>query len=151
MAKANSTGAVRTRQTEHPAKLATILDGMASEEINAMPPDDFADALFAKMETKEPLMTCEDIDELEAMWERQRGNRRAALVLLTKPWAWLNQQVTENRKFAVAVAQIKMLADEVGLYKGLAELMEAASVWSMVALASREDMSEVIEEAKALE
>lgn len=128
-----------------------ILDDMTGEEINAMPPDDFADALIAQMETKEPLLTCEDMDEIEAMWERQRRNRRAALVLLTKPWAWLNQQVTEDRGFAVAVAQIKMLADEVGLYEGLTEFMEAASVWSMVALASREDMSEVIEEAKALE
>lgn len=51
----------------------------------------------------------------------------------------------------MAVAQIKRLADETGIYKGLAELMEAASVWAMVALASREDMSEVIEEAKASE
>lgn len=138
-------------QTEHPAKLASILSGMTDEEINAMPPDDFADALFAQMETKGPLLTCEDMDEIEAMLERQRRNRRAALVLLTKPWAWLNQQVTEDRGFAVAVAQIKMLADEVGLYRGLAEFMEAASVWGMIALASREDMSEVIEEAKALE
>lgn len=29
--------------------------------------------------------------------------------------------------------------------------VETASVWSMMALASREDMSEVIEEAKAFE
>lgn len=138
-------------QTEHPAKLASILSGMTDEEINAMPHDDFADALFAQMEAKEPLLTCEDMDEIEAMWERQRRNRRAALVLLTKPWTWLNQQVTEDRDFAVAVAQAKILADEAGLYKALAELMEAASVWSMMALASREDMSEVIEEAKAFE
>lgn len=138
-------------QTEHPAKLASILSGMTDEEINAMPHDDFADALFTQMEAKEPLLTCEDMDKIEAMWERQRRNRRAALVLLTKPWTWLNQQVAENRDFAVAVAQIKILTDEAELYKTLAELMKAASVWSMVALTSREDMSEVIEEAKAFE
>ena len=70
------------QQTEHPAKLASSLSG---EEINAMPPEDFADALFAQMEAKEPLLTCEDMDEIEAMWERQRRDRRAALMLLTKP------------------------------------------------------------------
>lgn len=134
-----------------PAKLASIFLGMTDEEINAMPPDDFADAVFIQMETKEPLLTCEDMDEIEAMWERQRRTRRAALLLLTKPWAWLNQQVTENRDFAVAVAQIKMLADEVKLYKGLAKFMEEASLWGMLALADREDVDEVIEEAKAFE
>lgn len=139
------------QQTEHSAILASILSGMTDEEINAMPPDDFADALFAQMATKTPLLSCDDMDEIEALWERQRCNRRAALVLLTKPWAWLNQQVSEDRGFAVAVAQIKMLADEAELYKGLAKFMEAASAWSMMALASREDMIDVIEEAKALE
>lgn len=136
-------------QTAHPAKLASIFSGMTDEEIDAMSPDDFADALVAQMEAREPLLTCEDMDEIEAMWERQRCSRRAALGLLTKPWAWLNQQVTENRDFAVCVAQIKECADTIGLYKGMAEFMEAASVWGMVALAGREDMSEILAEAKA--
>ena len=133
------------------ASTAVNLSTMTDEEINAMPRDDFADAIFAELETKEPLLTCEDMDEIEAMWKRQTRTRRAALVLLTKPWAWLNQQVIEDRGFAVAVAEVKILADEAGLYKGLAKLMETASVWSMAALAGREDMSEIIEEAKALE
>jgi len=96
-----------------------------------------------------PALEIERDDEAE--WERQRCNRRVALAILTKPWAWLNQQVIEDRGFAVAVAQIKMLADEAGLYKGLAELMESASLWSDLALISREDMNEVMEEAKAFE
>ncbi|HMW57432.1 MAG TPA: hypothetical protein PKA47_17735, partial [Accumulibacter sp.] len=69
----------------------------------------------------------------------------------TKPSAFLSQKVTEGRGFAVAVAQIKRLADEVGLYKRLVALTKAASVRSMAAPARREDMREVIEEAKSLE
>lgn len=139
------------RENEHHTKPAPSFSGMTDEEVGTMPPDDFADALYARLETKEALLTCEDMDEIEALWERHRRTRRAALALLTKPWAQLNQEVIEDRGFAVAVAQIKTFADEVGLYKGLAELMEAVSVWCMVALAGREDMSEVLEEANALE
>ena len=43
------------------------------------------DALYAPIKVKESLSTCEDMDEIEAMWENQRINRRYALVLLTKP------------------------------------------------------------------
>lgn len=57
--------------SEHPAKLASILSGMTDEEINATPPDDFAHALIAQMETKELLLTCEDMDEIEAICESQ--------------------------------------------------------------------------------
>ncbi|MDR0776764.1 MAG: hypothetical protein LBE81_09030 [Azonexus sp.] len=111
--------------------------------------NDEIDALFAKMEAQGPLLTMENMDEIEAAWHSQRRGRRAALALLTKPWAQLCQQVIEDRDFAVTVAQVKMVADEAEMYKGLAELMKTASTWALMALASRDDMVEVIAEAKA--
>lgn len=137
--------------TERPANLASVLDGMTEEAINAMSADDSCDAIYAKAENFGPVLTCEEMDNIEALWLKEKVNRRAALVMLTKPWAELNKMIIEDRGFAVAAAQVQILAKEVNLYKALAELMEAADMRIMLALASREDMVEVIEEAKAFE
>jgi hypothetical protein len=131
------------------AKPPLSFDKMTGAEIEAMPPDEFSDALFAKMEAAEPQLTCEDMDKIEAVWMSQKRDRRMALVMLTKPWAWLNQQVSKDRDFAKAVAEVEQYASRASLYKGLAEMMETAVVWCMLALAGREDMQELCNEAKA--
>jgi hypothetical protein len=125
------------------------LDDLTDEQIEALPMDEFADKLIARMKPQEALLTCEDMDEIEAMWERDKRNRRCTLALLTKPWEWLDQKISKDREFAVIVAQIKQYAEEEKFYKGMAELLGTAHVWAMVALSGREDMKEVIAEAKA--
>ena len=108
---------------------------------------DDIDALVESLRKQGPLLSCDDMDAIEAMWERQRTNRRAALVLLTLPWAELNQKVSEDRAFAVAVAAVLQILGETALYRELTKLLDAAEGWCLVALAGREDMREVLHEA----
>ncbi len=128
---------------------APSLDGLTDEQINAMPEDDFCDALYASLQKQEALITCEQMDEIEQLWETERRSRRACLLMLTKPWAWLNEQVMNDREFALIAVQIMDIANTGKMYQGLADLMGTVSGWTMAALASRGDMSEVMAEARA--
>lgn len=123
--------------------------GMTDDEIDAMPIDDFSAAIYAEMKGAPALLTCDEMDQIEALWESDRQNRRCALILLTKPWDWLSQKVIEDREFAVTVEQCRILAEGAELYKNLAHLMEAVKVRALIALASRDDMSDIQAEAEA--
>jgi hypothetical protein len=131
-----------------PAKPALSFDGMTGAEIDAMHPDEFADTLFATMEKAEAALTYEDMDQIEAMWNQQRRERRYSLVMLTMPWADLNQKVAEDRDFALAVAEVMQYANETKFYSGVADLIERAGTWAMVALAGREDGKELLAESQ---
>jgi hypothetical protein len=125
------------------------LDTMTGEEIEALPPDDFADAFFSRLESRGAQITRDEMKEVEEVLQRQRTARQCALALLSEPWSQLNKRVGEDRGFAVVVAEVMQYANEVELYSGLAGLMKTAGVWCMAALAGREDMAEIIKEAKA--
>ncbi|MDR2625035.1 MAG: hypothetical protein LBC37_01735 [Zoogloeaceae bacterium] len=138
-----------TPTTTPGASAPNPLDNMADEEINAMPSDDFADALFARMEAKEAFLTCEDMDKIEATWKHEKRSRRASLLILTKPWAWLNQKAIADREFALAIAEAWQSNEEnIQFYKGLVEAIEQANIWAMTALCGREDMNDLLEEVK---
>jgi hypothetical protein len=121
---------------------------LTEEQIESLSSDGFASGLLAIVKDKKAILSCEDMDRIEAKWQSDKRLRRSALLLLTEPWECLAQRVSEDRKFAVIVALIMQYAREAKLYQCLAEMMETAHVWTMVALSGREDMKEVIAEAE---
>ncbi len=134
------------------AEIESIQDAattQAATDWDALSPDDFADKLIADLDSKGPLLTCDDMDKLERLWEEERRGRRCALVLMTKPFSWVREQVETDRDFAAAVAACYSYTRENELYKGTAALIEQANLWAMIALAGREDMNELLAEAEA--
>lgn len=107
------------------------------------------DKILATMNAKGPMLSCEDMDKIEARWEEERRARRCSLVLMTKPFSWLKQQVKDDRDFALAVADVFRCTNENQFYKGVNELMEQAHLWAMIALCEREDMQEILAEVEA--
>lgn len=110
--------------------------------------DQECDALLAQMDAREPMLSCDDMDKIEKQWVERRAARRCALVLMTKPFSWLREQVENDRDFALAVADVLSCTKNIDYYKGMVDLMEQARLWSMMALACREDMSDLITEAE---
>jgi hypothetical protein len=121
---------------------------MTGAEIDALSPDDFAATMFTAMEKADAVLTCEDMNQIEALWNQQRRARRATLIMLTTPWADLNQKVAEDRDFALAVAEVMQYAEETKFYRGVADWIEQAGTWTMLALVGREDMRELLAEAR---
>jgi hypothetical protein len=119
-----------------PAKPALSFDGMTGAEIDAMPPDDFAATMFTAMEKAEAVLTCEDMNQIEALWDQQRCERQTTLLMLTKPWADLNQKIAEDRNFALAVAEVTQYANETKFCRGVADLINQAGTWTILALGS---------------
>jgi hypothetical protein len=78
--------------------------------------------------------------------------RRAALLMLTKPGAELVKMVSENRDYALALAELsKPLADHVQHLQGLVYLLKSVEARTMVLLASRPDMMSILEEQQLSE
>jgi hypothetical protein len=120
------------------------IEKAASDEMS----DQEVDELLAQIDAREPMLSCDDMDKIEKQWVERRAARRCALVLMTKPFSWLREQVENDRDFALAVADVFICTKNIDYYKGMAELMEQAKLWSMMALVCREDMSDLIAEVE---
>lgn len=124
----------------------------ALEPINwdALDPDEFAEKITALAEHKGPALTVEDMDAVERVWETQMPMRRCALVMLTKPFAWLCEQVEADRDVALTVAEVhRALSEGAGFYQMVANLMEQALAQTMLALCTRADMDALLAEVEA--
>ena len=130
----------------------TTAQNGASEAINwdALDPDEFAEKITALAEHKGPALTVEDMDAVERVWETQMPMRRCALVMMTKPFAWLCEQVETDRHFALTVAEVyRALCDGAGFYQEVADLMTQTQAKMMLALCVREDMDALLAEVEA--
>lgn len=123
-------------------------DGMTDDEINAIPLDEFCDKLLAHFDAKRPILNFEQMDIIEETWERYMVSRRCALITLTKPFSEIRKMVEEDRRFALAVAEIYNNTADNGYYATVHNLMENAHKWAEMALLGREDMKQLIEEVK---
>ncbi|MGB5098711.1 MAG: hypothetical protein WBN82_12480 [Porticoccaceae bacterium] len=104
-------------------------------------PDEFAEKITALAESKGPALTVQDMDAVERVWAIQMPMRRHALVMMTKPFAWLREQVETDRGGALGVAEVhRALSEGVGFYQEAANLMAKAQALTMLALCVREDM-----------
>lgn len=99
---------------------------------------------LAHMDTKLPALTSAQMDDIERRWNEQQALRRYALLLLTKPFSWLREQVEEDRSFALAVANAYRHTQETAFYQNVLDLMKEANHWMMMALCARCDMSELL-------
>lgn len=116
---------------------------MSDEQAGAVPIEQMCDAVYAEMEHKEALLTVDQINEIEHALKEQAMSCRAALLLLTEPWASLENKVRNNREYAISVAFAQGFAQNAKIYKGLAELMMQAAIWAELALATRSDVDEI--------
>ena len=116
--------------------------------LNSMPPDEFADYLFKKLESEQPQVPSDFSDSVDRRFQTNAA-RRVGLIFLSKPWKEIADGVTEDRALAVAFAKVSMHLDEsITLYKGLVELLGTAKLRMQLALCARKDMDEVLAEAK---
>jgi hypothetical protein len=122
-----------------PIEAASSADGLTDKQI---------DAFFAQMKNTEPLLDAADVDRIDAEFHQRRRDRRAALLILTKPGAWLDRCVAKDRKFALVAAELFLCINEEKLYSMLNDLMIESKARLMAALSVREDMGEVLAEAR---
>ena len=134
--------AKRNSSISNTTPAVNTLTSLSNDAINARPKDDI-DMFIADMDSKEAIISCEDMDAIEARWNAERINRRAALIMLTKPFKWLSETTGTDKDFAEAVANIHEVTKDLAFYKGMVELLECAHTWTMIALCSREDMQEI--------
>lgn len=110
----------------------------------------FVQNLLDRLKQEPAQFDLDTYKELEAKFDGIRLARRMSLLVLTKPFIDLHDQVVADRGFAIAVADLyegtKSTLDTI---RGSLEIMECAEKWMMMALACREDMPSVLEEVRA--
>lgn len=112
-----------------------------------------ADKLWSDFESLPPVLTSNQVDELEtAAQSRAKGDgvaRRVALATLSQPGAHLIKSFEKDRDAAVAfAAAARGIAGYREYLKGLDEALQAAEVRIRTALCVRDDMQDVIAEAE---
>ena len=130
--------------TERVATASSTVDG------DAMSSDEFADAMIKEVISAPAQLTCEQMDQIEARWRHDMSARRCALIMLTKPGTDYLEMVESKRDFAEAVAEImQFLPELIKFHEAMIELLQRVNTWSMVAIAGREDMQELLDTARA--
>jgi hypothetical protein len=113
--------------------------------------DAFAEKLFRDFDAQPAQLTKEQVDKMEANFtgpSRQRS-RRAALATLALSGKELTRNVTSERDSALALAVARVSIEEYASHlREFAEMMESAGTRIGVALCSRDDMNELLAEAK---
>ncbi|MBT3038811.1 MAG: hypothetical protein KME37_07685 [Candidatus Thiodiazotropha sp. (ex Codakia orbicularis)] len=112
-----------------------------------MSEDEFAKNLFDKLEAEGPVFTLGELEIFEDRLQKNHATRRTALVVLTKSFSEVQEMIENDRDFAVATADVFNCTDP-GLYQATHDLLENARIRMAGLLACRDDMEQVIEEAK---
>jgi len=109
---------------------------------------EFSDKLFADLEQEEqPILTLDQMDQIEHQWEALKRARRCLLIWGTKPWKEVAESIQEDRELAIAAAA-SACCDHLEFYTALPELIEATKLRLLTALCCREDMKEIMEQGK---
>lgn len=99
------------------------------------------------------LVSVEQMEELESAITADGPGvtRRCAVSLLTRRGEELPNKVADDREFAVGCASLHHCLDGyVGSVKNLLELLKLVQARLIVALATREDLSELLVEGRAM-
>lgn len=132
------------------------LEGWTQEErdlINekGMDMNIFADRLFEIVEASPPILNREQIEDVEDAFQSGQRTRRAALLFASMTGKEMVNKAINDRDFAVIMSGI---ADELtnlqAMYRDMADLLGSVRARVLVALASREDMQQVIEEGPSI-
>jgi hypothetical protein len=140
MAKANSTGAPAPRKTSKRAR--TKLAPRDADEL-------FGEKMYRQIMRQPAFLKESDVDRLERTAQFRDWVRRAMGRFLAMSGKQTIQRCRKDRDFAVALA---IMSEHTGPYKdNLKQLMgfvDALDGRMLIALACREDMTEIISEAK---
>ncbi len=112
--------------------------------------EQFADEVTAKVKAAPAWFTHEQMAKAEREFQANGVTRRIALAVLTKSGQELIDAVSADRDFAVAMADWSAGGD--GYLAGLEaerKTVEHAQARVLIALAHREDMDEVLSEARS--
>jgi hypothetical protein len=107
------------------------------------------DDLIEKLGKQEPILSFEQVEQLENRITETGITRRAALALLTKSPTETSNAILNNQSYAETIAELSVcIKDSLEYYRGLTELMETSHLWLNYALAGREDMNELLAKAE---
>lgn len=140
MAVDNSTSAIESAQVNPPE--------WGAPEWETMNEDEFAGNIFEKMKGEDAVLTCEEMDIIEKFWEEDRRTRRCALIVLTKPYSWLEEQIKNDTVFAEAMMKVFECID-VKKYEAITNLLLDAQRRIMCAITCRDDFEELRERVNA--
>jgi hypothetical protein len=123
---------------------------LTEEDWAAMDDKTYCENMDKVINAAPPLLSFEDMDKLERWWRDGVRRRRCSLILLTTPAKELVEKVQKDRGFAVAVADVlDGIKDLTNVAQELTELFNAVEARTILALAAREDMQEIMDEATA--
>lgn len=126
------------------------LVGLSDAKINAMEVEEFGNRVMADLRKAKPYLTEKQLDAIESRFcDGTKGvSRRAALLVLLKPGAWLIEHIEKDRDVAVALADVARCgADYASRLRQTADLVDTAAARINVALCVREDFDAVRAEA----
>lgn len=117
-------------------------------EWDTMNQDEFAENLLAKMKEEPAALTCEEMDIIEKFWNTNRRTRRAALITLTKSYAWLEDKIQSDTEFAEIMVEL-LECVEPDKYEDITNLLFHAQRRVMCALTCRDDLGELQAKVRA--
>jgi hypothetical protein len=120
--------------------------------LDALDEDAFAEKLMSDFDAQPAQITKEQLDKIEANFSglSRRRSRRCALATLAMSGMQLTKAVTGDRDGALALAVARLSIGEYASHLRLfADMMESADTRIGIALCIREDMQELLLEAKA--
>lgn len=124
--------------------------GLTDEDWNAMDDKTYCENMEKLIDAAPAILSFGDMNKLEAWWRDGIRRRRCSLALLTMPARELAEKVQADRGFAVAVADVlDGIEDLENVAKELTNLFQAVQARTILALAGREDMQEIRNEAAA--
>ncbi|MGH8502012.1 MAG: hypothetical protein ACREVE_05970 [Gammaproteobacteria bacterium] len=116
----------------------------------AMDEEEFAVKMLERVTAEPATLTEEQEERIEKVAQRDAITRRCVLAMLTKPGKHTLESALNDREAAVAYAGLQAdIRDYLkNRHDGLKEFFEAVDIRIGLALAQREDMTEIIEQAK---
>lgn len=122
---------------------------LAQIEADAMDDDVFADRVFEQLEAAPPILEKGVMLKLEELIQKDQM-RRFAFACMTIDGKKLCDDIANDREFAVIASGLSTeLGNIKGRYQALVELFNELERRLILALCSREDMEQVIEEGKS--
>lgn len=119
-----------------------------NRDINTMDEEQFGEVMLARVRAAPPLIEKAAMYDIE---EHIRGdvNRRAAFAVASMAGEELIEIIGKDREFAVAAGRIlRHLDDMKTRYQELLDLFEALQARLAIAVAVREDMTEILAESR---
>lgn len=122
-------------------------NGITDQEVD-LEFQEFSDQLFTDLESEDqPILTLDQMDQIERQWEKLKIARRCLLIWGTKPWKEIAESIQNDRELAIAAAA-SVSCDNLEFYTVLTELIEATKIRLLTALCCREDMKEIVEQGE---